>query len=255
MLPRFCLDRAPRQDPYGREYPLLASPLADVYSLHIVDGLKGIRDLCEALGVFRSSAVSVLNLQIAAPLPAREHNERLMAATYPKERFLTSAFPQGTVLWMQDGNLSEYRAFLDDHNSMSNLCLFREGSSESWYVNGRARFFMCIFQTREGVEVSRFCAVSAGADSLPTHASAFRQPVSLPMPLAFARFSLQSALCHRSRLLTPFPLPGRASVSILHSAGVDDPAFRYVVAPKAWQGPSKYTFSGPRIAGWIRVVC
>ena len=157
-----------RQDPWGRVYPALKSVLRDDYDLHIDDGLAGIQRICEQLGIFRGSVV----LAIRAPvqeLSPKDHNAQLLQSTFPKEAFTAVRFPAGTVLWWDDPVISNHKAkIVSDPSSMSNEVLFREGAYESWYVNGRCRFWMRIFLTPEGIEVRIFAKlVGAGAVTQP----------------------------------------------------------------------------------------
>lgn len=131
---------------------MLKTQLDDEFAAHIKDGLKGIRGLAEALGIFRSPGVPPLALPTV--LSAKEYNKKLIQCTFPREMFTDGGvqYPEGTVLWFNSADY-EFRAFTADPASMTNEVLFRDGSSETWYVNGRARFFMRIFQTYSGIEV------------------------------------------------------------------------------------------------------
>ena len=141
------------QDPWHREYPMLESSLADVYALHISDGLQGIERVLTGIGVFRCSVVP--KLSIKQQVSPQEHNRQLVLAAFPKEGFTEVRFPAGTVLWHDDPSIGHaYRAEHDDPTSMTNERLFREGSCETWFVNGRCRFFMRLFWSHDGIEVS-----------------------------------------------------------------------------------------------------
>ena len=141
------------QDPWNREYPMLESSLGGVYALHISDGLQGIERVLTGIGVFRCSVVP--KLSIKQQVSPQEHNRQLVLAAFPKEGFTEVRFPAGTVLWHDDPSIGHaYRAEHDDPTSMTNERLFREGSCETWFVNGRCRFFMRLFLSREGIEVS-----------------------------------------------------------------------------------------------------
>lgn len=131
----------------------MTSVLRKDYDLHIDDGLTGIQRMCEQLGVFRSSVVLAIRAPVQA-LSAKDHNVQILQSTFPKEAFTAVRFPAGTVLWWEDPVLSQCKAHVvSDASSMANEVLFREGAWESWYVNGRCRFWMKIFLTREGIEV------------------------------------------------------------------------------------------------------
>ena len=137
---------------------MLTSSLRDDYLVHIDDGLHGIQRICEGLGAFRSSVVKTLRIQdVLQPV---DHNKQLLRSTFPKESFAECRFPAGTVLWFDDPNVGHvFKAQLADPTTMTNEFLFKDGSWESWYVNGRCRFFMRIFLAREGIEVPVSCVV------------------------------------------------------------------------------------------------
>lgn len=124
----------------------MKSVLREDYNLHIDDGLTGIQRMCEQLGVFRSSAVLAIRAPVQA-LSAKDHNVQILQSTFPKEAFTAVRFPAGTVLWWEDPVLSQCKAHVvSDASSMANEVLFRESAWESWYVNGRCRFWMRIFR-------------------------------------------------------------------------------------------------------------
>ena len=121
---------------------MLESSDAEVYALHISDGLQGIERVLTGIGVFRCSVVP--KLSIKQQVSPQEHNRLLVLAAFPKEGFTEVRFPAGTVLWHDDPSIGHaYRAEHDDPTSMTNERLFREGSCETWFVNGRCRFFSC----------------------------------------------------------------------------------------------------------------
>jgi len=134
--------------------------------LHIDDGLTGIQRMCEQLGIFRSPVVLAIRAPVQA-LSAKDHNVQLLQSTFPKEAFTAVRFPAGAVLWWEDPVLSQCKAHVvPDASSMANEVFFREGAWESWYVNGRCRFWMRIFATPEGIEV-RIFAKLVGATAQP----------------------------------------------------------------------------------------
>ena len=132
---------------------MLVSVLRDTYLLHVDDGLNGIQRVCEQLGLFRLSAVRGLRVEVECS--PEEHNTQVINAAWPKEAFKSCRFPAGTVVWYDDPVLGRnFRASaVIDPAAMSNSDLFREGSNETWFVNGRCRFFMRAFQSPEGIEV------------------------------------------------------------------------------------------------------
>ena len=141
------------QDPWNREYPMLESSDAEVYALHISDGLQGIERVLTTIGVFRCSVVPKLSIQ--QQVSPQEHNRQLVLAAFPKEGFTEVRFPAGTVLWHDDPSIGHaYRAEHDDPTSMTNERLFRDGYPETWFVDGRCKFVMRFFVFREGIEVS-----------------------------------------------------------------------------------------------------
>ena len=141
------------QDPWNREYPMLESSLGGVYALHISDGLQGIERVLTGIGLFRRSVVPKLSIkQQGSP---QEHNRQLVLAAFPTECITEVRFPAGTVLWHDDPSIGHaYRAEHDEPTSMTNERLFRDGSPETWFVDGRCKCFMRFFVFREGIEVS-----------------------------------------------------------------------------------------------------
>ena len=125
---------------------MLVSPLRETYLLHVDDGLNGIQRVCEQLGLFRLAAVRSLRVEVECS--PEEHNTQVINATWPKEAFMSCRFPAGTVVWYDDPVLGRnFRASaVIDPAAMRN-------SNETWFVNGRCRFFMRVFQSFEGIEV------------------------------------------------------------------------------------------------------
>ena len=132
---------------------MLVSPLRETYLLHVDDGLNGIQRVCEQLGLFRISAVKSLHVEVECS--PEEHNTQVINATWPQANFKSCRYPAGTVVWYCDPFLGRTcrATAVSDPAAMKNSDLFREGSNETWFVNGRCRFFMRIFQSPEGIEV------------------------------------------------------------------------------------------------------
>ena len=70
-------------------------------------------------------------------------------------------WPTGCVPWFRDLRLIDnHTAFhVPDVNSMTDGSLFMGATTETWYVNGRCRFFMRILRTPQGIEVPATCHV------------------------------------------------------------------------------------------------
>ena len=122
---------------------------------HIEDGFTGLTRTAERLGLMVRPGVSrSLGLAVVQELSPEQHNTQLMNSVYTKERFNDAAFPAGTVLWFRDPVLGLKKATqVNDVAAMRDSCFFQQNSSETWYVNGRVRFFCKVMRTYRGVEV------------------------------------------------------------------------------------------------------
>ena len=144
------------KDEWGRTYPLPKERSYDVYMKHIEDGLSGLTQTADKLGVMvRPGVPRSLGLITVAEIPPREHNEQLLNALYGKERIANSQFPSGTVLWFEGPVLGLKEATrVTDVAAMRDSCFFQGNSGEAWYINGRVRFYAKVMRTHRGVEVA-----------------------------------------------------------------------------------------------------